>query len=75
MQNSIELHLSTQSFSIPSESMKAQHIMQAISILQKELFYLIPDHMYQTAEDALLDNLYETVKEQNQQDDVDDLPF
>lgn len=75
MRNSIELHLSTQSFSIPEQSMKPQHIMEAINMLTNELFERLPDHMYVHAKETLMENLYEAMKEQHQHDTDDDLPF
>jgi len=61
MQNSIELHLSTQ--------------LEAINMLTNELFDRIPDYMYEHAEEALMENLYETMKEHHQHNTDDGLPF
>ena len=74
MQNSIELNLTYEGFSIPKESMTPEHLFHAISMLQRELYGSCPDHMTRIIYERLHQDL-ETSTEIYEQEIPDDLPF
>jgi len=75
MQNSIELNLTSEAFSIPSESMKPEHIFMAITMLQRELYSTTPEHMTRIIYERLHQDLEETTSLQYNDELPDDLPF
>ena len=75
MQNSIALNLTSEGFSIPSESMTPEHIFQAITMLQRELYSTTPEHMTRIIYERLHQDLEETTSLQYDHEIPDDLPF
>ena len=75
MQNSIELHLTNEGFSIPKESMTTEHIFTAITMLQRELYGSCPDHMTRIIYERLHQDLEETTSLVYNDELPDDLPF
>ena len=75
MQNSIQLHLTNEGFSIPKESMTPEHIFKAITMLQRELYGSCPDHMTRIIYERLNQDLEETTSLIYERDVPDDLPF
>ena len=75
MQNSIELNLTYEGFSIPKESMTPEHLFQAISMLQRELYSTTPEHMTKIIYDRLHQDLEETTSLQYDHEIPDGLPF
>tara|TARA_R110000772_G_scaffold49229_1_gene113352 strand:+ start:777 stop:1001 length:225 start_codon:yes stop_codon:yes gene_type:complete len=74
VQNSIELNLTKEGFSIPKESMTPEHIFNAIAMLQRELYNTTPDHMARIIYERLHQDL-ETTTLIYEQEIPDDLPF
>jgi len=77
MQNSIELNLSNEGFSIPSESMNNEHIFTAIKMLYREIYYTSPNHMVESIYQRLSEELEFITCENNfyEPHESDDLPF
>ena len=75
MQNSIELHLTNEGFSIPKESMTPEHIFTAITMLHRELYGSCPDHMTRIIYERLHQDLEEITSLVYNEELPDDLPF
>ena len=75
MQNSIALNLTYEGFSIPQESMTPEHLFQAISMLQRELYSTTPEHLTRIIYERLHQDLEETTSLQYNDELPDDLPF
>jgi len=75
MQNSIALNLTYEAFSIPQESMTPEHLFRAITMLQRELYNITPEHMTRIIYERLHQDLEETTSLQYNDELPDDLPF